>query len=613
MSVFNAANNQDAFEELKGELLKVDPVYFAENYLNLEGSPLKLTGNGWKWMADIYRHIFTSAMTPKGKPVVFVKGRQIGATVGAAAQCLHMMSSGIFGVAGKPPIRVMHAFPQLELMLAYSKDKLEKMIRESKPISDIYNKRNPGVTTPYVVAQKDSARDATDGLRYKQFKNGNVLWCESIGNEGMRVRGRTFDVIYFDEVQDMTRTAISIATKCLTHAHYGPAPGGVQVYFGTPKQRGSNFHDMWEASDQRRYYLGCGYCKKYFLLYTPKSDRWEKEIWLYENVVKCPSCGTEQDKVEALERGRWIPTPGREDSKYVGFHFNQFFIPNFTKEIILKEKPENNPLTDDVTWNNEVLGEFHTGEGFPITREEIYEFCRDPNRSLAKSISADSKMTYLGVDWGGKPDVDNVKRGQSFSCVCVLSVDHNNRFSIEYVSKLKKLDLKSKMQFIRDMFNLYGIRHAVGDIGFAEDISGELKMEFGDKYKTARNVPQVSGGVKYRKDELEIILEKDKWLGDLFAGFRKGSFRFPWASYETIAWFINHCCSMRSKDIIRAGNPHRTYLKGTVQNDGLMALLYAFAAYKFEQTRGFETSPSNNNTRKESNIGALLAYAPKIR
>lgn len=603
----NLSNPDGIFEELKSSLLIIDPVHFTESYLSLEGSPLKLTGNGWKWMADIYRYISTTAMSPNGKPVVFVKGRQVGATIGAAALSLYMVASGIFGKGDFPPIRVMHAFPYLELMHAYSKDKLEKMIRESKEIQDFNNVRHPGKLTPFIVAQKDSAREATDSLMYKQFKNGNVLWCESIGNEGSRVRGRTVDVVFFDEVQDMSRQAISVATKVLTHAHYGTSPGGVQVYFGTPKQRGSNFHSMWEASDQRRYYLGCESCGEHFLLYTPGSDKWEKEIWLYENIVKCPSCGTEQDKIEAIERGKWMPTPGRENSQYVGFHFNQLLIPHFTKEVILKEKPENNPLASEVEWNNEVLGEFHSGEGFPITKDEIYKMCRDPARTVSKSIGPGEKMVYMGVDWGGKPDLDHAKRGQSYSCVVIISVDHDDRYVIEYAAKLKKLDLQSKIEFIKDMYRLYNLRIAVGDIGFAEDISGELKREFGNKYLTARNASQVHGGVKYRADELEIVLDKDKWIGDTFSKFRTGNIRFPWGSYERVAWLVDHCVSMESKDVMRSGMPHRTYKKGRTQNDGLMALIYAIVAYKFEQTGGFKTSI---NKKKQSKQRALLAYAP---
>ncbi len=600
---------ENSFESLKKELMKVDPVSFSETYLKLDGSPFKIINNGWKFIADIYRHIVSAAMLPQGKPVVIVKGRQVGATTMAQALELYMVSSNMYGVGGLPPIRVMHAFPQLETMHAFSKDKLEKMINDSLIVPDFADKRNPGKLKPYVQAQKNSLRDSTDTLFYKQFKNGNTLWCESIGNEGNRILGRTFDVCFFDEVQSMTEVAIGKTIKCLTRAQYGPQPGGVQVYFGTPRQKGTFFHRIWEQSDQRRYYLRCHSCRDYFLLYTPGSDKWETEIWSYENVVKCPSCGEEQNKIDAVERGKWIPTPGREDAPFVGFHFNQLLIPEFTKEVIVKEKPENNPLNSDVTWNTEVLGEFYSGQGMPITFEEIYSTCRDPNRAMVKFIPQGEKVSYLGVDWGGKPDIDGIKRGQSFSCGVILTVDHAERFEIQFATKLKQVDFESKKSFVESMFRLYDLRSAMGDIGFAEDLSGELKKIYGEKYRTVRSSSMVSGGVKYNKDELEIVIDKDRTISEMFEMLRKGKIRFPWASYEKIIWLVNHCCSMESKVVIRHGLPHQTFVKGKIQNDGLMALIYAFLAYKFDKTRGFKVS--NHMAHKSLLPKPTLAYIPK--
>jgi hypothetical protein len=604
-------SSENSFDLLRKEILKVDPVAFTETYLTIDGKQLKLTGNGWKFIADIYRHVIVSAMSNSGKPIVIVKGRQVGATVMAAALELYMVASNVYGRNGLPPVRVMHGFPQLDMMHSFAKDKLEKMINSSTVIPDFYDKRNPGVLKPYVAAQKDSLRESTDSLFYKQFKDGNTLWCDSLGTEGTRVLGRTFDILFCDEVQDMTELSISKAIKCLTRAQYGPQPGGVQIYFGTPRQKGTFFYRMWEQSDQRRYYLRCGECSKYFLLYTSGSDKWEKEIWLYENVVKCPFCNYEQDKVEAVERGKWIPTPGREDSNFVGFHFNQLFIPEFTKEIIFKEKPENNPLNSEITYNNEVLGEFHSGEGMPITFEEIYASCRDPERAEARIILPGEKVTYLGVDWGGKPDIDGIKRGQSFSVGVVLSVEHDNKFNIEFAAKLKKIGLDDKKEFVNNMFKLYSIRNAMGDIGFAEDVSNELKKEYGEKYKTVRNSSMVVGGVKYNRDELEIVVDKDRIIEEVFDLLRKGNIRFPWASYEKIAWLVRHCCSMESKVVERKGQILQTYIKGKSQNDGLMALINAYLAYKFDKTCGFRL---NSDIMKSSGLPRpVLAYAPKLR
>jgi hypothetical protein len=119
----------------------------------------------------------------------------------------------------------------------------------------------------------------------------------------------------------------------------------------------------------------------------------------------------------------------------------------------------------------------------------------------------------------------------------------------------------------------------------------------------------VSGGVKYNKDELEVVIDKDKIISEMFTMLRKGKIRFPWASYERIIWLVQHCCSMESKVVIRHGLPHQTYIKGKIQNDGLMALIYAYLAYKFDKTRGFKISSHMEN--KSLLPKPLLAYIPK--
>jgi hypothetical protein len=123
--------NEDTFKQLKQSLLNLDPVSFAQNYLTLEGSQFRLIGNGYKPFADIYRYIGIKALEPDSKPVILVKGRQVGGTIMACVLEMYFMGSGIFGIGSKPPMRVMHAFPLLSLSAAYSKTKLNPMILNS--------------------------------------------------------------------------------------------------------------------------------------------------------------------------------------------------------------------------------------------------------------------------------------------------------------------------------------------------------------------------------------------------------------------------------------------------------------------------------------------------
>jgi hypothetical protein len=100
---------------------------------------------------------------------------------------------------------------------------------------------------------------------------------------------------------------------------------------------------MWNKSSQQYYHLGCQQCKKVFPLYTPGSNEWES-IWIYGNIVKCTHCGCEQDRMEAIGRGKWVALKDPEDAKFVGFHLNQLYLPELTKEKLIAAKPGNSAI-----------------------------------------------------------------------------------------------------------------------------------------------------------------------------------------------------------------------------------------------------------------------------
>lgn len=81
----NLEKEKESFEKIKSNFLNLDPASFIENNLTLDGSEFKIIGNGWKFMVDVYRYIGIQATKKNGKPVVIKKGRQVGATMMAAA------------------------------------------------------------------------------------------------------------------------------------------------------------------------------------------------------------------------------------------------------------------------------------------------------------------------------------------------------------------------------------------------------------------------------------------------------------------------------------------------------------------------------------------------
>lgn len=585
-------SNDELFTQIKSSFLDYDPAHFVENNLTIDGQPFRIVGNGWKFMADIYRYIAMQATTEIGKPVVLCKGRQVGATMMAGALDLYLTNSGLFS---NPPIRVLHAFPALAMVKKFTQDKLEGMIRTAK--NDIINKNK----------LKDI--NAVDNLTMKQFTSG-TLWVDSLGRDADRIRGMTADVTFFDEVQDMYGAAIGNATKILTAAKYGAVGKGVQVYFGTPKERSSYFHSIWEQSDQRYYHLGCGNCKDHFPFYLSGDDRW-KTIWVEGFTIQCPLCGHKQHKIESIELGKWVPTRDPATAKYVGYHINQLYLPNFPKQNILDLMPENNPTQSNRVWNNEVIGEFYSGAGLPLTKADIYEMCRDQDRSMARKIDPHHKRTYLGVDWGGKVENDNIDRGQSFSCVVVLSAQADGTLLVEHAHKIGEHRFKHKIATIKECYRRFGIQRGVSDHFYGQDVVTDLQMIYGDRFLGAQGSGNLAKPLKYREDELMVGYHKDLLIDEIFEKFKKGKIRFPWQSYEHLEWLIDHCTSMEQGTRISSGQPIKIYKKGSIPNDGLMALMYAYIAWKYDMTKGFTIRPGVD---KETTMPLpSLAHLPRLR
>lgn len=605
------------FEKIKSSLLNFDPTSWAEKHITLEGKPYRINGNGYKPLSDILRYIAIKAVEKDSKPIVVLKSRQTGMTVAQTALDLFFMASGNFGNGINPPIKVAHIFPTLELRDAYSKTKLNSMINGALILNKTENQSTKQKQN-CIQTLIDKSSDTNNSLGFKQFIGGSHLWVESAGMDGSRLMGKSLDVVAFDECQRIPEFAIGNINKTLTKSSYGPIGEGVQIYFGTPLQRGSVFWKMWNNSTQQYFHLGCDKCKKYFPLYTPGTNDWEN-ILIYGTTVRCTHCGFEQEKKEAVERGKWVATKDLSECQFVGFHLNQLFIPEFTKEKILSEKPGNSPINTERVWNTEILGEFWSGDAGIITVEQIREICGDPERKFKASISPDDNLlSFLGIDIGQKNDLEqladgnkSVVQGQSYSTAVVLTVSPGTqRFYIDYAVKFKRNDLPSKIGLIEQLMRQYSINLAVMDLGYTHDLSEILQTKFGARFLCSQSSNRVNNHIKYNNEVFPkvITFEKDYWITDIYEQMKKGNIRFPMGSYEKLFWLIQHCTNMEISPTTRGGEILPHYVKSS-NNDGLMALLNAYLAYRFTISEGF--SNNNNPTGSKKAPPVIVGYVPR--
>jgi len=301
-------------------------------------------------------------------------------------------------------------------------------------------------------------------------------------------------------------------------------------------------------------------------------------------------------------------------------------MPTFRRSDIIDEKPENHPVNTERAYQNEVLGEFFAGDASPLTPEQLRELCSDEKRRFRSGINlSEGKKVYLGCDWGLKVDADALaigdrtkrSQGQSYSSVVVLSVD-GTRLSLEFAQLLKRNDIEHKKAVVEEMMRRYSITQAVGDIGFANGLTWLLQQDYGDRFLASRAVGTIKHHAKFITDEYPKIIhfERNHYIAELYDFMKKGRIRFPFGSYEQVGWLIQHCCSMEIKPRIdRTGNATVDYVKGSTPNDGFMALLNAYLAYKYDITGGFNINNPlhmRDDPTRRAPISAITAYLPRL-
>lgn len=579
------ANYDQLFEEIKRGISMLDPVSFAENHLTIDGKPFDLSGSGWKYMAEIYRTVASQVENKNARPIVMLKGRQVGATIMAAVLSLYMTASGLYGTeADKPPIRVMHLFPALKNMSVYAKDTLSTMMSNSK---------NGFITSRSLRKDRRVEIDIEDAITQKNFIGFNKLRIDSVGKTGDRIRGSTQDVLFFDEFQSMPQAAVENSVKVLTATSYGAPTKGVQVYFGTPFQSGSYFWSTWEESDKRFYQLRCVRCEHYFYLYNLEDDNW-MDIWVSGQTVKCPECSHKQDKRTAVDGGRWfITNPG---AKYIGYHFNMMLSPLYTKENVLEYHPSYGKNVSDRAWKNETLGTFYSGGAVPLTFEELVSSALDETRGTSKGITTtNGRLMVMGIDWGDKAETDDdveKRRGKSYTAVVVASVDPNGIMTVENAFRLKDNAFDYKIEVVQKLIEEYKIDQSAADYFHGQDPVRHLQNTLGmkDKFLACINSANINKILSYNEDFYRVTLNKDMMLEEIFGMIKRGKIKFPaqGLAFEQMRWLMDHCCSMEVRAAVKNDNIIRRYEKGTVQNDGLMALMYAVIASRFKITGGFK-------------------------
>lgn len=221
------------------------------------------------------------------------------------------------------PAPILVIQPTLEIAEAWSKDRLAPMLRDTPALRD--------------RVRDARSRDSGNTIRHKTFIGGHLTAAGA--NSAASLASRPIRILLCDEVARYPSSAGSEGSPIqLAATRTAAFWNSREVYISSPGSKGScPLEDLWNESDQRRYFVPCKHCEHYQTLRWPqvkftdaRGELLPVDQWLYH----CEACDAGWDDVErwsAVARGEWRATAPFTGT--AGFHLNALAAPWESRRI----------------------------------------------------------------------------------------------------------------------------------------------------------------------------------------------------------------------------------------------------------------------------------------
>jgi phage terminase large subunit GpA-like protein len=314
-----------------------------------------------RWRTLPYQRGIMDAITdPAVEMVSVMKSARIGYT--------KILDATVGYYMHQDPCPIMIVQPTVEDAEGFSKEELAPMLRDCPVLAEII--------------PQTAARDTKNTILHKIYPGGSLSVVGANSGRGFRRVSRK--VVLFDEVDGYPPSAGTEGDQIKLGIRRTEYYWDRKIIIGsTPLVAGaSRIAELFEAGDQRRYYVPCPHCGHMDFLAFRESDRGHWMAWPKGEPERahfvCSKCGCEIDhkhKRAMVEAGEW--RADGEFKRHASFHIwaAYSYSPNATWGQLAAEFVAANAAGPEQlkTFVNTVLGETWTERGEAPEWMRIYQ------------------------------------------------------------------------------------------------------------------------------------------------------------------------------------------------------------------------------------------------
>lgn len=316
------------------------------------------TSEHGKWDTDrvpYLREPMNAITDDETEEITFMKSAQVGYTEG-------LVNNVVGYFIHQDPCPVLVTMPTLNIGMAYSKDRLAPMVRD----------------TPVL----EGCLTGSSSL-HKSFPGGHITI--SGANSPASLASRPIRIFIADEVDRFPESAgeegdpLALGDKRTTTFH-----DRKKIRGGTPTIKGfSRTEELFESGTMERFHIPCANCEQFQVLKWA-NVAWEKdenkkgdEKHLVETAhYLCEHCGymlDDADIVSVLAYGKWVAEHPERGKFHRSFHINELYSPwvklSETVANFIRAKKDKQLLK---VWINTALGETFEDEGEKVDYGLLY-------------------------------------------------------------------------------------------------------------------------------------------------------------------------------------------------------------------------------------------------